>query len=194
MRKRIAHLTSNILNPFLIGLVLIPIVSFKVTDNPSEALKWSLILTALSVLPVFLFTCYMVRHNRLDSVFANVRRQRTVIYAVATVLASVSCFVLLVLEAPPLLLALSVAGFSANIIFMGINLRWKVSLHTAVIAAAVTVLLFLFGPASTVFIALVPLVAWARIELEQHSLAQTATGTLLAPAILVGIFSLFSLI
>jgi membrane-associated phospholipid phosphatase len=194
MRKRIANLTSNIFNPFLIGLVLIPLVSFEVTDSVFEAIKWSLILTALSILPIFLLTYYMVRRNRLDSVFASMRKQRTKIYAIAAILAGVNCIILLSLEAPLTLLALCVAGFSATAVFMCINLRWKVSLHTAVITAAVTVLFILYGFASTASIVLIPLVAWARIELEHHSPAQAITGTLLSPLILVAVFCLFGLI
>ena len=114
MRKRIANLTSNIFNPFLIGLVLIPLVSFEATASVFEAIKWSLILTALSILPIFLFTYYLVRHNRLDSIFANLRKQRTKIYALAAILAGVNCIILVSLEAPLILLALCVAGFAQS--------------------------------------------------------------------------------
>jgi len=37
-------------------------------------------------------------------------------------------------------------------------------------------------------LALVPLTAWARIKLGQHSLAQTAVGAFLAALIAVGAF------
>ncbi len=194
MRKRLANLTSNIFSPFLIGLVLILVVSFEATVSVFDAIKWSLILTALSVLPIYLLAVYLVQHNRLDSVFTNVRRQRTKIYALAVVLAGVSCIILFSLKAPLILLALFVAGFSASIVFTGINLRWKISLHTAFITAAVTVLFILYGFMSTASIVLIPLVAWARIELEHHSLAQVVTGALLATSILVAVFYLFGLI
>ncbi len=194
MRKRIANLTSNIFNPFLIGLVLILLVSYEATSSVFEAIKWSLLLTALSILPIFLFASYLVRHDRLDSVFANVRKQRVRIYALALILSGVNCIILLSLEAPLILLALCVAGFSANAIFMCVNLWWKISLHTAFITAAVTLLLILYGFVSTPFIVLIPLAAWARIELEHHSLAQVVTGALLATLILLVVFYLFGMI
>ena len=194
MRKRIANLTSNLLSPFWIGLVLIPIVSFQAAASVSDAIKWWLILTALSILPIFLFAVYLARRNRLDSAFANVGKRRTRIYALGVILAAVSCIILLSLEAPLILLALVVAGFSATVIFMCVNLRWKISLHTAVITAAVTVLFILYGFMSTASIVLIPLVAWARIELGHHSLAQVVTGALLAVSILVVVFYLFGLI
>jgi len=40
IRKRIASLTSNILNPFLLCLALIFIFAFTSTSSTPEAIKW----------------------------------------------------------------------------------------------------------------------------------------------------------
>ena len=195
MRKRIAILLSNLFSPFVVGLVLIPLVSFQAAASVSDAIKWSLILTALSILPILLFVLYLVRRNRLDSAFANVgSKQRNRIYVLAVILAGVSCIILLSLEAPLLLLALFAAGFSATVIFMCVNLWWKISLHTAFITAAATLLFILYGFMALASIVLIPLVAWARIELGHHSLAEVVTGALLAASILAVVFYLFGLI
>ena len=79
-------------------------------------------------------------------------------------------------------------------IFLCVNLRWKISLHTAVITAAVTLLFILYGFMAAASIVLIPLVAWARIELGHHTPAQVVTGALLAASILVVVFYLFGLI
>ena len=193
MRKT-ANLASNIFNPFLVGFVVIVLVSVESTASILDALKWSLILIALSILPIYLFTIYLVRSNRLDSVFTSVRQQRTKIYALAVILGVVSCVILLYLKAPSMLLALIVTGFSAVVIFMCINLWWKVSLHTAFVAALVTVLVILYGFIAVVAVVLIPLVAWARIDAGHHSLAQAFTGALLAASVLVVVFYLFGLV
>ena len=194
MRERISNLTSNILNPFLLSLVISVLTSVESTASLLDALKWSLILIALSILPIYLFVTYMVRNNRLDSVFASVRRQRTKIYALAVILGVVGYVILFYLKAPPMLLALVVSGASAAVIFMCINLWWKVSLHTAFVAASVTVLVILYGVMATVAAALILLVAWARIGSGHHSLAQVFTGALLAASISGAVFYLFGLV
>ena len=194
MRKRIANLISNILNPFLVSLVVIMLLSFSSASSLRDAIKWSLISMALSVLPVFLFTVYLVRHNRLDSILTNIREQRTKVYALAAILAGIGCITLLSLNAPIILFVSFVAGFSAVVVFMCINLWWKISLHTAFVAATVTVLVIIFGLMSAASIVLIPLVAWAKIELEHHSPAQVVTGALLAISIVVVVFYLFGLI
>jgi len=194
VKKRIANLTSHVFSPFLIALALILLVSFEATICVSDAIKWSLVPTALNILPIFLFAVYLVRHNRLDSIFANVRKQRTVIYVLAVVFTSVSCITLLALKAPLMLLALCVAGFSGIAVFTCINLWWKISLHTAFVTAGITLLFILYGSVSTVSILLIPLVVWSRMELEHHSLAQAVTGALLGTSIIVAVFYLFDLI
>ena len=194
MRERIANLTSNILNPFAVGFVLIILVSFESTAGIFEALKWTLILIALSILPIYLFTVYLVRKSGLDGVFASVRRQRTKIYTLGVILGAVGYVILLYLKAPLVLLALFVTGFSAAVIFMCINLWWKISLHTAVVAVAVTVLVILYGFMAVVTAGLIPLLAWARVESGHHSVAQVLIGALLAASILLGVFHLFGLV
>lgn len=158
MRKQVAKLTSNIINPFLTGATLILLTSLSTAGSALEAIERALLLIALNILPIFLFVDWLVRHNRLDGIFANVRKQRVRIYGMAINLVGVSCMILFCLEAPLILLAFFVASFSVSVIFMCINLRWKVSVHTASIAAAVTILLILYGSRARAFIVLVPLV------------------------------------
>jgi len=194
MRKRIANLTSNILNPFLVSLVVILLLSFKATSSVLDALKWSLILIAISILPVYLVIVYLVRSERVEGFFISVRKQRTKIYLLAGACAGVGCAILPYWGAPLTLVATFVAGLSAAVVFMCINLRWKISLHTAFVAASVTALVILYGWIAAVTVVLVPLIAWARIGLEHHSLAQVATGALLAALIVVVVFYLFGLV
>lgn len=188
MRTRIANLTSNILNPFLISLGIILLLSFISTPSSLDALKWSLISIAIGVLPVFLVIAYLVRKGSLDAIFTTVRQQRTKIYLLVG-LCSVGGYIILSnLKAPPILVAGFTAGVSIALIFMFINLWWKISLHTAFVATLATLLVILYGWTAVATVALVPIVAWARIELRYHSLAQATSGALLATLIVVVVF------
>ena len=188
MLKQLANVVSNILNPFSIGVLIISIVSFSGSDIILEAIKWSLILISINILPIFLLLIYLVRHHSVDGILSNTRGQRTKIYVLALVLSLVSCTVLCILKAPLILLSLNIAGLSGIISFMFINLRWKISLHTAFITALATVLYILYGLISVITVVLIPLVAWSRIELKQHTIVQVITGALLGNIILVVVF------
>ncbi len=194
MRKRLAKLTSNILNPFLVSFVLIILLSFQATSSTSGAIKWSLILIALSVLPVLAAVIYLVRHQKLDGIFINTRQQRNTVYLLASACAIVSCLVLFYSGAPTLLVATFVAGLASTVAFMGINLLWKISIHTAFMAASVTILAIVYNPIGFLAVALIPPVAWSRIEMKLHSPAQVAGGALLAAVIVILVFHFFGLI
>ena len=190
MRKRIASLTSNILHPFLLILALILLLSSTAATGMLDTVRWTVIAIAISVLPVLLVVVYRVRSGSLDAIFTNDRRQRTRTYLLAGLCSCASCLVLASLGAPSMLVTAYTAGVVMVIIFMFINLWWKISLHTALISAAVTVMVMLYGGIATLTVVLVPLTAWSRIELEYHTLAQAVTGALLAALIVVTTFVL----
>lgn len=193
-RRQIANLTSYILSPFSVSLVVIILLSFESTSSTLDALKWSLILIAVSILPVFSVTLYLARSGRLDGIFTGVRGQRTKVYLLAVVCAVVGVVIITCLGAPLVLRAIFVAGLSAVIVFMFINLWWKISLHIAFVAAAVAVLIILYGSIGAISVVFLPLVGWARIEAGQHSVAQLATGAILTAVIVVIVFYIFGLI
>jgi len=193
-RKRVAKLTSNILNPFLVSVVMIILLSFDSTSGIYGALKWSLLLIALGVLPAFIFVVYLVSRHKLEGIFVIARRQRNKIYLLVSACLVVSCVVLYYLGTPLVLMATFVAGLSAIIVFMCINLLWKISVHTGFVAASVTVLILVYGSIGAVTAILLPLVIWSRIKLEHHSPAQVAIGALLAAVIVIMVFYLFGLV
>ena len=194
MKKRIAILTSNILNPFLVSLVLILWLSFESTSSTPDAIKWSLISIAFSILPVFLVIAYLVRNGRLDGIFIGVRGQRNKIYWLTGILAAASWVVLHYSGAPLILVATFAAGLSAVVIFMCINLWWKISLHTAFMTGSITVLSISHSWLAAISVLLIPLTSWARMELKHHSLAQATIGALLAALIVIAVFYLFGLL
>lgn len=194
MRRQIANLVSDILNPFLVSLIIIVLLSFESTPSPVDALKWALLLLAVSLAPVYSVIVYLGRTGRHGSRFVDIRERRTKVYLVAGICALAGCIILAYLGAPLILRAVIVAGLSATIMFMTINLRWKISLHAAFIAASVTLLVMVYGAIGAVTIVLLPLVAWARVKLGHHSLAQVTIGAFLAALIVVAVFHLSGLI
>jgi len=194
MRKQIASLTSIIFSPFVVGLVMILLVSLESTASVFAAIKWSLILIGLSILPIYLVVICLVRSKKVDSISVNIRRQRHKIYALAVILGGAGSTTLFFLKAPVIMLALFVSGFVGGVIFLAINLRWKISIHAAFVATLVTVMTILYGFVAIIAIVLLPLAAWARLELKHHSPAQLITGMLMAPLVIMVVFYSFGLI
>ena len=194
MQKRLAGLISNALNPFVVTLVVILLLTYESTTSLADAFKWSLILTGLCLLPVYLAAVCFVRSGQLSAIFSNSRRQRTKIYLFGCVCVAIAFIALWLLGAPTRLLASLVAGLSAGLLFMAINLWWKISVHTAFVTAAAVLLVILYGWLALLAIVIVPLVAWSRRELGQHSPGQVVAGALLAALNVSVVFYLFGLI
>ncbi len=194
MKQQLAHYTSAVLNPILISLAVVMLLSFQSTSSTSDGLKWSLLLVGVTVLPVSLVILYLVHKDKLEGIFIKVRQQRNLIYLLASLCTVACCVILFSLQAPMVLFATTVAALSAMLVFMLINLTWKISLHTAFAAGSVTILILLYGTTGAFSAVLVPPIAWSRIELKYHSLGQTVAGALLSALIVIVVFHLFGLI
>ena len=194
MSHYLAKLISNIINPFLVSFTVITLLAFESTAGTTEALKWLFISVVLSVLPVFVFVVYMVKIKQLDGIFINPRKQRTRIYVLATCLGIAGVVVLHFTQAPKLLLVTFVTGLASIVIFMSINLYWKISLHTGFIAAATTIIAIVYGDFYSFVVILVPLVGCARYKMKLHSWQQIASGAVLASAIAIIAFSAYGML
>lgn len=188
MKRTLASYISNIFNPFLLGLIVIPLFAFHETSSTREAIKWTGISLALSVIPVLSLIIGMVQRRKLDGIFDNPRRQRYLVYLLSCVLGAIGVFVMWFGEAPHLLKTTFLAGLIAVIIFMVVNFFWKISLHTAFVSASATVLTLVYGAMGALTFLALPAVAWSRIELNQHTPMQVLAGMVCAAAVTLGVF------
>jgi hypothetical protein len=74
-----------------------------------------------------------------------------------------------------------------------ITAAWKISIHCAVAAGAVTLLVLLYGLWVTPAYLLVGLTAWSRVELRDHTAAQVVAGTILGAAAAAASYALIRL-
>jgi membrane-associated phospholipid phosphatase len=193
-RKNIARLVAGVVNPFLGCTVLVFLVLLENTDNLKECIQWFILSIAISVVPILLIISYLVKLQRLDDIFITVRVQRNKVYAISVVLVGIDCAVLYFLGASLMLVALFVTVFLTGLIFAVVNRWWKISIHTAAIAIVILALLVLYGQKAAVAVVLAPLVAWSRVEIEHHSIAQVIAGGIWAGSIILLVYSLFDLV
>jgi membrane-associated phospholipid phosphatase len=87
--------------------------------------------------------------------------------------------ILVALEAPRQLVALVVAMLAGLAATLVVTLWWKLSMHVAAVSGTVAILALTFGPALTMAVPLVAVVAWSRVRLGDHTAAQTVAGAAL---------------
>ncbi|MEU9149857.1 hypothetical protein AB0D59_04760 [Streptomyces sp. NPDC048417] len=123
------------------------------------------------------------RHNYWGDRQVRDRQDRVV--AAPGVLASVivGTALLFVLGAPSEVSALVAAMLAVLLALMVITFSWKVSVHSAVAACAVVILVSVFGPWACLLVPVVPLIGWSRIRLRCHTAAQVTVGAVMGAAV-----------
>jgi len=180
---RLAYWISQIASPPVLGIVTIILAAARVPSD--RAWLWALtyIVTAVAVPAVYI--AWLVQRGTLTDFHLPVREQRIrpLLCALATAITLWGLFWMT--PAPPLLRWLAGVNAVQTTLFFAITLRWKISLHTTTAANLTALAVILLGTAATPLAVLVLLIAWARVHLQRHTVAQTAGGALLGSALLI---------
>src|ERR671933_454424 len=169
-RQRNRGTSRVLLRPRIVG-------SLTSHKSRSRRMRWRAVLAVLfaAVVPMA-YILVGVRRRPLSDRHVGVRDERPLplLVGVASVLVGVGSLV--VLQAPRELVALEAAmavGFGTSLL---VALVRKISIHVAVAAGAVVILVLVFGPAWLLLVPLIAAVGWARVVLNDHSPAQSVAG------------------
>jgi membrane-associated phospholipid phosphatase len=189
-RRRLARLATEVLAPAPTVAVLLLLVAWRSAPTPGEALKWGGLAALFASLVPFGYILRGVRRRRLTDRHVRVRAQRPVplLAGIGSVLVGLTLLALW--GAPPDLVALVAAMAVGLVTVLLVTLFWKVSIHAAVIAGAVVILVLVFGPWLVLLSPLVALVGWSRVEAGDHSPAQVIVGVLLGGVVAGTVFPL----
>ncbi len=174
---RLARWISDLLCPPVVAAVCI-LVAAAYLATP-VAWKWAALFLGLAVVPPTLYVIWLLHRGEVSDFHLCVRHER-IKPMLVTVAAALSAWGMLIVgSAPRLLVALATVGIVMAVITLVITLRWKISGHTTAISSLAMLCCILIGPAAAPIALSVPLVAWARVRLHRHTLAQTLAGAAL---------------
>lgn len=193
--ERLASAVSYVLNPLVFPPVAFTLIAAHFHSGAAQtAAVFGVSLVFFCLVPL-LYVVGMIRAGRAESLEVRNRASRTRPFLVGVASYAVGAGLLgLVLRGPALPVVLAFAAlFPLNTLVIAlINLRWKISIHMTSLAGFVGVLLFVAmtawrslpaGPQAVLTVAsvapllvLLPLVMWARVRVEAHSLGQVVAG------------------
>jgi membrane-associated phospholipid phosphatase len=133
-----------------------------------------------------LYLVWLVRRGLVTDLDVQLRQQRIKPMIFTIVCAGLAWLVLVLGAAPQPMVVLAGALWVQAVVTLAITLRWKVSVHCTAAAGTATVVWFLMGMPLPLLVG-VPLIAWSRVRLRRHTLAQTIAGTLLGLAVFLPI-------
>jgi membrane-associated phospholipid phosphatase len=181
--RHVAYWVSQIASPPVLG-VAVALLAAAALATPAAWL-WSVIYLVLAIGVPCLYIVWLVRRGELADVHLPVREQRIRPMLCAVGAALAAWVVLNLAAAPRLLQSIAAVNSVQSVLFVLITLRWKISLHTATSANLTVLGLGLMGSPALPLVALTPLVAWARIQLQRHTLGQTFAGATLGAALVI---------
>ncbi|MGV9763925.1 phosphoesterase PA-phosphatase [Micromonospora tulbaghiae] len=184
---RAARLLTEALAPTVLVTALPLIAAARVSRSAGQFLLWGgIALTFCAVIPIGVLV-HGVRRGRLTDRHVGDRTQRARPLSIG--LASVAAGLLLAaVRAPAELFAVILVVFVVGAACTLVNHWWKLSIHAAVAAATVAVLVPLAGPAAHVGWALVAAVGWSRVRLRDHTWPQVLAGVALGGPLAAGTF------
>ncbi len=191
MRNTTAVFISRLSDPvFLIPAMLAAAVAWSVYNG----LRWRFILVLLLIdglIPALYFV-HLLTTGEISDWDTTKRQQRFKLYGFTLAVHAVGVIFAAVLG-KIILAKILLAFWALAFVYTLVTLVWKISLHTGVFAAAATFAAVLFGPNWIWLSALLPVIAWSRLRLKKHTLAQVVVGAILGPAILLALFNLLGI-
>ena len=174
--QRLARAVTEVLAPAIWAAVL-PVVVAVHAAGWAAGLAWGALATSFSAVIPYAVVWFGVRRGHLTDHHIGRREQRRTPLLLGLVSVAVGLFVLVATGAPDQLTALVVVGFVVGLGVTVANQYWKLSVHGAVAASSVTILVMTFGPVLLAGALLVALTGWSRIALRHHTAAQVLAGT-----------------
>lgn len=188
---RIARHVSNILAPAPISVPLVLLVALYRASSIASALAYTgITLFFLSIGP-FAYILIGVRLGKLSDVDVSKRTERVGPFIFGLISVCLGWFALVLVHGPTTLINTVIITAISGLIMMIITLWWKISLHSASLGAAATILTVLYGAVMLPVFALLVLVSWSRVVLRRHTLGQVIAGSLLSIALAATMLKLF---
>lgn len=187
---RIAEIVSIVFHPLLVVIPTLVIAMTSLGSTVWEAIFWTFLSIAIVNLPMALLLYWGVRSGKYSDASVSIREQRNSIYAVGGTCLVILLAVLIIGNAPVVIIACLISAVIATALGYWINRYTKLSLHSAAMAGCTAVLLWTAPLIGVIMAIFAPLVGWARIRLKHHTSVQILIGWMLS---MICVFVVFRL-
>ena len=177
-----ANLVSTVFSPALVVFYAVILRSYSM-DHPSKFL-WTSFFVLLFVLAPTAYIFYLMGRGEVTDFHISVREERIKPLCVIFIYSVFSLLVYGSVGGPGALVTLGYSCLALTGLWILVSLYWKISGHCAA-AGALGAMVFVYPHETLIFVLppLALLVAWSRVRLGCHILAQTLAGFALGIAV-----------
>lgn len=185
----LARMITEVLAPWVIVLLLPVGVAWQATHAIAPMILWGLLVSVTSsVLPMGVIV-WGARTGRWEGHHVRNRAGRLVPFLALIGFSIIGLALLIALRAPWLLIALDIAMLTTLFVTGAITAKWKISMHSAVAAGAVVILVCTYGAIFWALTVGVAAIAWSRVHIKDHTAAQAVVGGVIGAAVGGGLYA-----
>lgn len=173
-----AKAVSFFLGPVFTLLPIPFILVSRFSQDYSHILRWTIFSYAF-ILAVALFVIAGVMLGVFSNFNVSKREQRPLLFLAIAFAIVCYLFSLLILNGPKILFLAVFAVIFGLIVFVIVNKWIKASLHLATATAVFLLIGIVYKGYFLLLPALIPLLAWSRVKLKEHTPAETIVGSIL---------------
>ncbi|MDD3520758.1 MAG: hypothetical protein PHU65_05945 [Actinomycetota bacterium] len=185
--NKFAKIVSYIFDGSYISIPAYLILNFFMLKTCQEILLWTFLCILFGSLIPFIFILILYKKKKINDLHVPKREERIKPTLVTLVSYMLGFFVFYILKAPVYLKAVFFGSFLTAIVLTLITYFWKISFHTSWITFFCITYYIVFGKWAIPLIVFIPLVAWARVKIKRHTVAQVLSGS--AVTIITAFFS-----
>lgn len=180
---RWAHALSELLSPVVLAYLTCVWVAGATTQSLVGGVALGLLVASLCAGLPFVLVVLASRRQLLSGRHVPELRERPAVLAACAASAATGLLLAWWLGAPPEVFALVTATVAGLVVAAVISTRWKLSIHVAAAAGAVSAVALVVTPWALLGALLVGALAWARVRLTAHDLSQVVGGGVIGAAV-----------
>jgi drug/metabolite transporter (DMT)-like permease len=177
---RAARLISRFLSPHYVAAPLLVILGLSDPVSWWRGLLWAAGIGVPAIAGPLIIFSRQLRQGKISDWYMSRReeRLRPVPVILSVLVAIIPLTLLLVFHGPRVLVVAFTSASALILVNLVITTRWKISQHVSSVAACTLLLTATLGIAAAPLLLLIPLVAWARVKVQAHTLMQAIAGGL----------------
>ena len=179
--SQLAYWISQVGSPPLTGAVTAFMIGFTLSTPP--AWRWTMFYVTLTILAPCAYIIWLVRAGKAVDFHLPNREQRIRPLLLSLATGVITWLVMYEVQAPRLFQMLATVNAVQTALFLVITYYWKISLHCTAATILSELAFVIFGASAAPLTMSIPLIAWSRVHLERHTVAQTVAGILLGVVI-----------
>lgn len=188
----VANVLSQVACPPILAVVMIALAA-AAAERPG-AWRYASLYVVLAIAMPLVYLVWLVRRGIVSDLDVKVREERWRPLLAALGGMALSTLLFWLTDAPREMSAVCAGLWLYTLLAFVITLRWKISMHSAAMAATATLIWILAGRVIVPVAAGIPIIAWARIRLNRHTPAQTVAGAALGGLVMAAALRLIGLV